>query len=156
MILFVVLPFETDDRKFKTVKYASALAWLLFSAVGIFVTNPWCVLMGDELDYSSLVGFLAVVSGTLIVTSAWCRYLCPMGAALGLLARYAPFKVANSKTCEKCGDCAGVCPTGAIRDAKVDQGSCIYCANCIGVCEFHWVNELAQTAIPASGRGDSG
>jgi len=128
-MLFLVIPFERNDRRFTSVKYVSAGAWLGLSAVGVFVTNPWCVLMGDEMDYSSLVGLLAVIAGTLVVGLAWCRYLCPMGAALGLLAKYAPYKIVNPNTCDGCGQCEGVCPTGAIHDGRVDQLSCIYVAN---------------------------
>ena len=154
VMLFFVLPFEGRDQKLRAIKYVSAGAWLGLSAVGVFVTNPWCVLMGDEMDYSSLVALLAVIAGTLVVSSAWCRYLCPMGAALGLLAKCAPIKINNPKTCDGCGQCEGVCPTGAIYNGEVHQSSCIYCGECVGVCEFQWENQLAQETAGAKGDKD--
>jgi polyferredoxin len=142
--LFLVLLFEGRDRRFRALKYVSAAGWLGLSTVGVFVTNPWCVLMGNELDYSSLVGLLAVFAGGVVVASAWCRYACPMGAALALLARYSRFKIVNSKACTGCGECRGVCPTDAIMDGQVHQSSCLYCGACVGTCGFHWRDELAR------------
>ena len=155
LILLFVIPLERRDRTFRALKYVSAAGWLGLSTLGVFVTNPWCVLMGNELDYSSAVGLMAVLAGALVVASAWCRYACPMGAALALLARHARFKVKNEQACRDCGECQGVCPTDAIMDGTVHQSSCLYCGACIGLCGFTWHDELRKPEPAASGEVQS-
>ena len=138
LLLLFAIPRANDDLRIKRIKYASAIGWLGLSVVGVFVTNPWCVLMGDELDYSSMVSILAVLSGGIVISMAWCRYLCPLGATVGLLTLLSPFKVRNDAECTGCDECADLCPMSALKRKEVDQTSCIYCGKCIGVCGFHW------------------
>ncbi len=147
VLLFFALPRAEDDARLKRVKYVSAIGWLGLSVIGVFVTNPWCVLMGDELDYSSMVSILAVLSGGMIVSMAWCRYLCPLGATVGLLALLSPIKIRNSlspEQCTDCGQCRQVCPMNALDRTQVDHTSCIYCGQCTNTCGFHFENELAR------------
>ncbi|SBW08413.1 putative Uncharacterized Fe-S center protein [uncultured delta proteobacterium] len=42
----------------------------------------------------------------------------------------------NMDVCTKCGQCAGVCPMGAVSDdgAATDNGKCIVCAACLKYC----------------------
>jgi len=148
-LLFFALPVERRDAGLKRIKYVSLAFWLFLSVVGVFVTSPWCTLLGDEVDYSSIVALLSALSAAIVLPMAWCRYVCPMGAALGWLARYSPTRVRNSAACTDCGKCAGLCPMGAIQDGAVDQSSCIYCGKCVGTCGFGWVTE-------PEGRGQAG
>ncbi len=149
VLLLLALPRAGDDAKIKRIKYASALGWMGLSVIGVFVTNPWCVLMGDELDYSSLVSILAVLSGGMVVGMAWCRYLCPLGAAVGLLALLSPFKIRNEVECTECGKCEGLCPMNALKRTEVDHTSCISCGLCLGTCGYHWHNEAGSEEGPA-------
>jgi len=69
----------------------------------------------------------------------WCKYLCPVGACLGLLARISPFKIKLGKDCTHCAVCNKVCPTRAIyMDAQelpvIDYPECILCGKCIDIC----------------------
>ena len=53
--------------------------------------------------------FLVLVS--FFVRNFWCRYLCPYGALLGLLAFMSPVKVKRvAETCIDCQKCEKVCP----------------------------------------------
>ncbi len=66
----------------------------------------------------------------------WCRYLCPMGAVLGLFNPVSLLKVrVNFQKCSRCQACLSVCP------AKIDslediQGctDCTRCGKCIEAC----------------------
>ena len=138
LYLAVVLPFEFSDRRFKGARYVSAVLWMLLSVVGVFVTSPWCTFFGDEIDYSSAVSLAAVLSGALVVPMAWCRYLCPMGGALGWIAKFAPRKLANHTACTGCGACISVCPMGALDHGEIDHSSCIVCGSCLETCGFHF------------------
>jgi polyferredoxin len=141
LFLALVLPFERKDRLFKRLKYVSVILWIGLSVLGVFVTSPWCTLFGDEIDYSSAVAFLAVMLGALVIPMAWCRYLCPMGGALGWLTKFSPVRVKKTGECTSCGKCDNVCPMGAINRGEVDGTSCIYCGQCNRVCDYRFVNE---------------
>lgn len=130
LFLFAALPLHRHDIKLKRVKYISLALWLLLSIIGVFVTSPWCVLFGDEVDYSSLTALAGVLLAGTIVSMAWCRYVCPMGAALGWLSTFAPLKIQPCETCNHCGSCDRLCPMGAAHHGHIDQTSCIYCGRC--------------------------
>jgi polyferredoxin len=68
----------------------------------------------------------------------WCRYLCPLGALLGLASRYPWLRYRVSETsCIACGDCASVCPAGAIEpehDYTANLADCDVCLACAEAC----------------------
>lgn len=49
------------------------------------------------------------------------------------------FPQLNNETCTHCGDCTGVCPTGAITGGplKIDMGKCTFCGDCRRACRSH-------------------
>jgi polyferredoxin len=80
--------------------------------------------------------FLTVLGLNLRERRFWCRYLCPLGALLGLLSRYSLLKRSVSEGCNECGSCAAVCHGGADPDIKGGWRTeeCYYCMNCDDVC----------------------
>jgi polyferredoxin len=150
VVLFFALPRERDDRPLKRVRYFAAGAWLLVASAGVLVTNPWCVLYGNEVDYSSIVSLLAVLAGGIVIPMAWCRYLCPLGACLGLAATRAGQRLVNHNECVGCGECSYVCPMGALNKGSIDHTSCTYCGLCIGTCGYSWEREGERSAARAA------
>lgn len=76
---------------------------------------------------------LLVLGMGLFVERAWCRYLCPLGAALALPARLRQFEwLKRRRQCGvECRICAIQCPVGAIQpEGLIHPGECIYCLNC--------------------------
>jgi polyferredoxin len=67
----------------------------------------------------------------------WCRYLCPLGALIGLGSKFSWIKRRVSQmSCVQCGDCAKSCPMGAIspeQDYTNDPAECIMCMDCAAV-----------------------
>jgi Na+-translocating ferredoxin:NAD+ oxidoreductase RnfG subunit/Pyruvate/2-oxoacid:ferredoxin oxidoreductase delta subunit len=69
----------------------------------------------------------------------WCRYLCPAGACLGLMAHASLFKIKLGEGCTHCAICDKVCPTDAIHMNEqklpvIDYPECILCGQCVRKC----------------------
>ena len=72
------------------------------------------------------------------VGRAWCRYFCPLGAALSLTGAFSMIKLNyNWVWCTKCGVCKDVCPMG-IDPTKAstlkNRMECIKCGRCAKKC----------------------
>lgn len=79
------------------------------------------------LLWTIAVGFLL---GTVFINRFYCRYLCPLGAALGVLSMVSPFRIKRVKQCQVCKVCEHACPTGAIRGPVIDFKECVRCDVC--------------------------
>ena len=67
----------------------------------------------------------------------WCRYVCPLGALLGLFSRWNVFKVrVNMDKCIKCNLCTMHCQTQAVPypNEKWRSAECVYCGTCAAIC----------------------
>ncbi len=75
--------------------------------------------------------------GSMFLGRVFCKYLCPMGAFLGLINRFGSFRVKrNDETCIHCKKCDKACPVN-IKVSAVEQvqaSECINCNECVNVC----------------------
>ena len=74
---------------------------------------------------------------SLVYKNAWCRYLCPYGALLGLLSMLSPMRVRrNIQSCTDCGSCSRVCPARIDVQHKLSVASaeCTGCLTCVSNC----------------------
>lgn len=81
--------------------------------------------------------FVAVLLLNLKRERFWCRYVCPLGALLGLFARWNRLKInINEEKCIKCGLCNLECETDAIPypQEKWTITECVYCFTCAAIC----------------------
>lgn len=82
--------------------------------------------------------FAGVVALNAVRPRFWCRYLCPLGALLGLIARFARLRLAvDAAKCNACARCAARCPTGTLTAGGgflADPAECTVCLNCLEVC----------------------
>jgi len=80
--------------------------------------------------------FLGVLSLNFVQRRFWCRFLCPLGALLGLLSRWSVLRRSVSEECDSCGACAGVCQADAAPAGKETwrASECLVCNNCDDIC----------------------
>ncbi|MDR1680940.1 MAG: 4Fe-4S dicluster domain-containing protein [Prevotellaceae bacterium] len=85
--------------------------------------------------------FLAVLTGL----SAWrgrlyCNTVCPVGSLLGLVSKYALFRVGiRSAACTHCRLCERSCKAQCVdgRTEQLDVSRCVQCYTCTTVCKSH-------------------
>ena len=80
--------------------------------------------------------FLGILALNLRERRFWCKYLCPLGALLGLLSRYALLYRSVSEGCNGCGVCLETCQgaAGPDRKDKWIRQECLACMNCDDAC----------------------
>ncbi|MCX5719806.1 MAG: 4Fe-4S binding protein [Nitrospirae bacterium] len=80
--------------------------------------------------------FFLILGLNLVERRFWCRYLCPLGALLGILSKYSLLKRSVSEGCISCEACASVCQGNAAPDKRENwrNTECFYCWNCDDVC----------------------
>lgn len=134
------IPFVVNERLW-TLKYIIFL--LLFAiALGDMMLaqtlseiEPFktAVVLHFIRDWRFVIYALLLLSLSLVVERAWCRYLCPLGAALAIPARLRMFEWLRRRwICgTQCAICAGHCPVQAIHpDGHINPNECVHCLNC--------------------------
>ena len=94
----------------------------------VFFRSPSATFLG-------VVGFLTALS--LVVKHAWCRWLCPYGALLGLASWLSPVSVRRDpEACHDCLACTKACPAGIQVHTKlrVLSPDCTGCLSCVAAC----------------------
>jgi polyferredoxin len=112
--------------------------------VEAFLESPYAKVVDAKMwlffaDPSRLtIAVLGVlVVGSIFVRDLWCRYLCPYGALVGVLGRFAPLKVTRDpELCTDCRSCTAVCPArlqvhSMQRLASIE---CTSCQDCVVAC----------------------
>lgn len=78
-----------------------------------------------------LVGGLAVLLiATVFVRNLYCRFLCPLGAFLGVLSNLTVFRIKRWSECNTCRICQKACEWGAIQGPKILVTECVRCDDC--------------------------
>jgi polyferredoxin len=82
--------------------------------------------------------FLAAIIGlNLLGKRFWCRYLCPLGALLGLIGRIPLIRrKVDPEACVSCMKCAKSCDMQAVtkKGQATDAANCTLCLECVDVC----------------------
>ncbi|MFA6033643.1 MAG: 4Fe-4S binding protein, partial [Myxococcota bacterium] len=114
----------------------------------------------QSFDQSAAISvlFAAILALGLLRGRFWCRFLCPLGALLGLISAFAPFRVKAGEGCVSCNACAKSCAGGAVTDngAGRQTAECIECLECTKKCPKDVVDYGRSGAVstPDLGRRD--
>jgi ferredoxin len=122
------------------------LALIVLPAIAGFETSLYQYFepFGTVFFLSTNVGLWSI-AGSILLASAvvprfYCRYACPLGAALALGSVLAWRRIPRVEQCDHCKVCEQKCPTGAITGPVVDFKECVRC----NVCE---VQLLERTGV---------
>ena len=143
------------EQRASYIKYG-----ILFGAVGYYLVTheiafyryiePFWLFTFDATPVLwMLLGALLVAS--IFVRNLYCRFLCPLGAALGLLSNLTVFKIKRWSECSQCRLCEKTCEWGAIRKRQIIKSECVRCDDCEILyadekrCP-HWLLELKRKA----------
>ena len=89
------------------------------------------------LTLTGIVVLGLLVGASLLVQNFWCRYLCPYGGLLGLLALASPLRIKrDAALCIDCGKCARACPSSLKVDqlVTISSAECTGCLSCVASC----------------------
>ena len=91
------------------------------------------IVLGFDRTWPFVAYAVAVLAIGLVINRFFCRYICPLGAALALPARLRMFEWLKRRwQCGlQCHICADQCPLQAIHpDGHINPNECIYCLKC--------------------------
>lgn len=93
-----------------------------------------------HISLRALLIILFLVAISLVLRNPFCRYICPYGALLGLVAWISPLRVTrHTDRCVSCGVCTQVCPSAidVMHAGQVTTPECIGCWRCVSHCRVH-------------------
>ncbi|THF67142.1 regulatory protein NosR [Pseudothauera nasutitermitis] len=134
------LPQALHDR-LKWIKYAVFFGLL---AVSVFsMTLAEMLAEVEPFKTTFLVGlfnrswpytlFAASLLGlSIFIERPFCKYLCPLGAALAMPTTFRWFGLKRKQECDSCKACAKGCGSLAIdKDGRIDPRECMLCLDCM-------------------------
>jgi polyferredoxin len=145
------------ERRASYIKYG-----ILVAAVGYYLATReiafyryiepfWMFTREGTMLLWSMLAVLLVAS--VFVRNLYCRFLCPLGAALGLLSTLTVFKIKRWSECSQCQLCEKTCEWGAIRKRKIILAECVRCDDCERLYDDkercpHWLLEIKRKVRP--------
>ncbi len=76
------------------------------------------------------IGLAVLLAATVFVRNLYCRFLCPVGAALGIISGLTVFRIKRWSECRTCKICEKTCEWGAIRGPVIVKRECVRCDDC--------------------------
>jgi polyferredoxin len=155
------------ERRAAWIKYVvlgSVVAYFLVTndpLIYPYVEPFW--MFGLHLRTPVLLAMLgSLLLATVFVRNLYCRFLCPVGAALGLLSNLTVFRIKRWSECSTCRICEKACEWGAIKGPQILKTECVRCDDCERLyddtkkCPHHLIiirkaDILARRAASASG-----
>jgi polyferredoxin len=137
-----ILPLRLPPAVDRPLRYAKYLVLAAILVASLYMTYPplreFCPMRAVfGLNMTSLLWLTLVVflAGAILVEKFWCKYFCPMGAALAIFNKISPVRLVSSSTCNNCGRCDIECSMG-IEDVpnNLNDAECVRCMECLNTC----------------------
>lgn len=131
--LRVEVPRRIEQRALliKYVILAATVTYFLVTrdpSIYRYVEPFW--MFGGQASTPMWVGLGILLVATVFVRNLYCRFLCPLGAALGLLSTLSVFRIKRWSECRTCRICEKACEWGAIRGPRILTTECVRCDDC--------------------------
>jgi polyferredoxin len=124
--------------------FAYAVASMSVADLRGFMASPYALVADVKmLNFFRNIGTIGAIVvagllfGSVFVRNLWCRYLCPYGALVGLVALVSPVRIRRAaEACIDCAKCANACPSLLPVDTLVTVRSaeCTGCLECVSAC----------------------
>jgi polyferredoxin len=123
------------ERRAAWIKYGLLAGVLVYFIVTRDVSAP--VRYAEPFWMFSLfgttgmwIGLTVLLVATVFVRNLYCRFLCPVGAMLGILSNLTVFRIKRWSECNTCKICEKTCEWGAIRGPTIVKAECVRCDDC--------------------------
>ncbi|MBN1463118.1 MAG: 4Fe-4S binding protein [Paludibacteraceae bacterium] len=134
------------DHYLRYFRYVFFL-WILQS---IFLGLASIKEEGERGIMSVLYLLIAMLVSGLFIERSWCKYICPVGAFLGIVSKISISRISrNQDLCIKCNICSKVCPMNidVANRISVNDIDCQSGLKCVDACPVE--NALSfKTEIP--------
>ena len=123
------------EQRASLIKYAvlaAALAYFVFTKDPLiypYVEPFWMFGLQGKTPVLWL-GLAVLLLATVFVRNLYCRFLCPLGAFLGVLSTLTVFRIKRWSECNHCKICEKACEWGAIRGPAIVLRECVRCDDC--------------------------
>lgn len=148
--------FDPITILFRSLTYAvfPYVDYLLRGIIRLLYQVPFLLPLADKIDtdlfqpvFGTQTGvylhswlhlgvLIALLMLVIVQRRYWCRYLCPLGAMLGVFSRISFFRRKVTDACTQCGICTEQCRMNSIgeRGEINAHQECILCLECQEVC----------------------
>jgi len=122
------------EQKANYIKYAllgAVVLYFLFTrdiSIYRYVEPFWMFTL--QASTVMWIGLGLLLLATVFVRNLYCRFLCPVGAFLGILSNLTVFRIKRWSECNTCKLCEKECEWGAIRGPKIIASECVRCDDC--------------------------
>ena len=122
------------EKRASWIKYgllAATVAYYIATkhfSVYRYVEPFWMFTRSADVVLWSMLAVLLVA--TVFVRNLYCRFLCPVGATLGVLSALTVFGIKRWSECKTCTICEKTCEWGAIEGPKIIKTECVRCDDC--------------------------
>jgi polyferredoxin len=132
------------DRLLSLAKYLIVAAIVIATwQAGELVFRGYCPAYallgrhGADITFWAYVVAGAIAAASLFITMPFCRWFCPLAAAMNPLSRFGLARIKrDGASCSGCGRCTAACPMAIPVDKmlEVRHSRCLACMNCIEAC----------------------
>ena len=121
------------------------IVWKMnLSAIERFMHSPYNLKVDAKMllfflnpSFTALGIIASIFLASIFMRNFWCRYLCPYGGLLGLLATLSPFQIRRDPDlCISCKKCETACTQSLLVAQKhvILNPECVGCLECVAAC----------------------